>query len=117
MGPNRGAMATTSTSGGVNLKLTRTYTSVYYKNPGNTSYTTHKYYSRLTGVTRVVSLVKPRITHTYLIPRIATDPIINNYQANRVQIMKVFFLPEPGSLLLIASGIVGIAGLTLLRRR
>jgi hypothetical protein len=103
--------------GGVNLKLTRTYTSVYYKNPGNTSYTTHKYYSRLTGVTRVVSLVKPRITHTYLIPRIATDPIINNYQANRVQIMKVFFLPEPTGALMLGAGVALLLGLSRIRWR
>jgi hypothetical protein len=104
-------------SGGTDLTLTRTSTSVVYKGKGQTTYPTVKYYTKLTGVTRAVSLVKPRLTHTYQIPRIPTDPIFSNYQANRVQIMKVFFLPEPGSLLLIASGIVGIAGLTLLRRR
>ena len=104
-------------SGGTDITLTRTYTSVLYKGKGKTYYPTKKYYTKGTGVTRAVSLGKPRLTHTYQIPRIPTDPIFSNYQANRVQIMKVFFLPEPGSLLLIASGIVGIAGLTLLRRR
>jgi hypothetical protein len=103
--------------GGADLTLTRTYTFVEYKGKGKTYYPTAKYYTKLTGVTRAVSLVKPRLTHTYQIPRLPSDPITSNYQANRVQIMKVFFLPEPGSMLLIASGIVGIAGLALLRRR
>jgi hypothetical protein len=103
--------------GGSDITLTRTETSVQYKGKGKTYYPTKKYYTKLTGVTRVVSMVHPRLTHTYQIPRIPTDPIISNFQANRLQIMKVFFLPEPGSLLLIASGIVGVAGLALLRRR
>jgi hypothetical protein len=103
--------------GGVDLTLTRTYTTVDYKGKGKTYYQTKKYYTKLTGVTRAVSLVKPRLTHVYQIPRLASDPVFSNYQANRVQIMRVFFLPEPGSLLLIASGIAGIAGLALLRRR
>ena len=103
--------------GGTDITLTRTYTAVEYKGKGKTYYPTKKYYTTLTGVTRVVSLVKPRITHVYQIPRIPTDPVFSNYRANRVQIMKVFFLPEPGSLLLIGSGIAGLAGLALLRRR
>jgi hypothetical protein len=103
--------------GGSDITLTRTETAVEYKGKGKTYYPTKKYYTKLTGVTRVVSLVHPRLTHTYQIPRIPTDPIISNFQANRLQIMKVFFLPEPGSLLLIASGLVGVTGLFLLRRR
>jgi hypothetical protein len=106
-----------SSFGGADITLTRTYTAVEYKGKGKTYYPTKKYYTTLTGVTRVVSLVKPRITHVYQIPRIPTDPVFSNYRANRVQIMKVFFLPEPGSLLLIGSGIAGLAGLALLRRR
>ena len=103
--------------GGTDLTLTRTYTAVEYKGKGKTYYPTAKYYTKLTGVTRAVSLVRPRITHTYLTPRIPTDPIVQNYAANRVQVMKVFFLPEPGSLLLIAAGVLGVSGLALLRRR
>lgn len=106
-----------TTLGGADITLTRTVTAVEYKGKGKTYYPTVKYYTKLTGVTRVVSLVHPRITHTYQIPRIPTDPIFSNYQANRVQILKVFFLPEPGSLLLIAAGVLGISGLALLRRR
>lgn len=103
--------------GGTDITLTRTATTVSYKGAGQTFYFTRKYYTKLPGVTRVVSLVKPRITHTYLVPRVASDPITSNYQANRVAIMKVFFMPEPGALLLIGSGLAGLAGLSLLRRR
>jgi hypothetical protein len=107
----------TTFPGGKNLTLTRTYTAVEYKGKGKTYYPTAKYYTKLTGVTRAVSLVRPRITHTYLTPRIPTDPIVQNYAANRVAVMKVFFLPEPGSMLLIAAGVLGVSGLAVLRRR
>jgi hypothetical protein len=103
--------------GGSDITLTRTETSVSYKGKGQTFYLTKKYYTKLTGVTRVVSLVRPRLTHGYQIPRIPTDPIFVQFQANRLAMMKVFFLPEPGSLLLIAAGVVGVTGLALLRRR
>jgi hypothetical protein len=103
--------------GGQDITITRTETEVSYKGKGQTLYLTKKYYTKLTGVTRVVSMVRPRLTHAYTIPRIPTDPITAHFQANRAQIMKVFFLPEPGSLLLIASGIAGVTGLALLRRR
>jgi hypothetical protein len=103
--------------GGNDLILTRTYTAVEYKGQGKTYYPTRKYYTKLTGVTRAVSLVKPRLKYAYQIPRLPQDPIITNYQANRVQIMKVFFLPEPSAILLLGSGIAGLAGLAFLRRR
>jgi hypothetical protein len=102
--------------GGSDITLTRTETDVTIMK-GKTYYPTKKYYTKLTGVTRVVSMVRPRLTHGYTIPRVPTDPIFVQFQANRLAMMKVFFLPEPGSMLLIASGIVGVAGLALLRRR
>lgn len=103
--------------GGADLTLIRTYTSVEYKGQGKTYYPTKKYYTTLKGVTRVVSLVRPRILHVYQVPRLVTDPIFSNYAAPRILRMKVFFLPEPGTLLMLGSGIAGLAGLALLRRR
>ena len=91
---------------------------VSYKGEGyGTYYPTKKYYSTLKGVTRIVSLVRPRIVHAYIIPRIPTDPIYTNWQANRVWVMDVYFLPEPGAMLMLGSGIAGLAGLAFFRRR
>lgn len=98
--------------------LTITSTVAQYNKGGMT--VGYKYYTtmeKLEGVTRVVSLVRPRLTHTYLRPRITSDPIIRNFTAARMWTMKVYFLPEPGALLLLGSGIAGLAGLYLLRRR
>jgi hypothetical protein len=103
-------------AGGMNLTVTRTSTTATYMGGMVTySYMTTK--QALKGVTRVVSLVRPRLTHTYLRPRIVTDPIQRNFAAARMWTMKVFFLPEPSELLLLGSGIAGLAGLYLLRRR
>jgi hypothetical protein len=102
---------------GADITLLRTHTSVIYKGFGKTYYPTKKYYSTLKGVTRVVSLVKPRILHVYQDPRIVEDPIRRKYGVPRIERMKVFFLPEPGAMLMLGSGIAGLAALALLRRR
>ncbi len=67
--------------------------------------------------TRILSLVRPRLRHNYL--RDSQDPnnIITNFQAFRIQSMKVMFLPEPGGVVLLAAGIAGLVGLARLRRR
>jgi hypothetical protein len=101
-----------------NVTVTRSYTTAIYNQGGMTigyDYGTTKQY--LKGVTRVVSLVRPRLIHTYLRPRIASDPIVNNFSAARLWKMRVFFLPEPGQLLMLGSAIAGLGGLYLLRRR
>jgi hypothetical protein len=98
--------------------FTRTATDVLYKGEGyGTYYPTQKFYSTLKGITRVVSLVRPRIVHAYIIPRIASDPIFTNWQSNRVWFMNVYFLPEPSAVLMLGSGILGLAGLAFVRRR
>jgi len=105
--------------GGADITVTRTSTTAYYK--GGTgmgkvyySYFTSKAY--LMGVTRVVSLVRPRITHQYLTPRNPSDPIQTTFQAARLWTMKVFFLPEPGQMVLLGAGLAGLAALSLRRR-
>ena len=64
-----------------------------------------------------ISLVRPRLVHTYLNPANPADPIITNFQAARIWRMNVMFLPEPGQIVLLASGVAGLAGLAFLRRR
>jgi hypothetical protein len=103
--------------GGADTTLTRTYTTIDYKGQGKTYYNTKKYYSTLMSVTRVVSLVTPRLLHVYQIPRIPTDPIVSNYAAARVQIMKVFFLPEPMGAMMLGAGVVVLLSLYRIRGR
>ena len=70
--------------------------------------------------TRVVSFVRPRLKHAFLDPANPAEPIFSNYQAARVWRMNVLFLPEPGEVALLLTGVAGLAGLvglTRLRRR
>ncbi len=106
------------TQAAADTTLTRTTTVAQYNMGGMT--VGYKYYTtteKLEGVTRVVSLVRPRLNQAYLLPRIPSDPIDNQFSAARMWTMKVYFMPEPGALLLLGSGIAGLAGLYLLRRR
>jgi len=66
--------------------------------------------------TRVVSLVRPRLVHTYKVPSNPLDPITTNFQAARIWKMRVMFLPEPGEVALLVTGVAGLAGLVGLAR-
>ncbi len=101
---------------GTDLTFTHTSTTAVYMG-GMVSYFYMTDTEMLNDVTRAVSLVRPRLIHTYLRPRIETDPIVRNFTAARMWTMKVYFMPEPSALLLLGSGIAGLAGLYLLRRR
>jgi hypothetical protein len=101
----------------VDTTITRTETAIVYKGVGNYTYPKKVYHTTLKGVTRVVSMVKPRLLTVLKYPRIPTDPINSPFSGNRVQQMKVYFLPEPGTMLMLGSGIAGLAGLAFLRRR
>jgi hypothetical protein len=80
--------------------------------------TTTPYTQVLKGVTRVVSMVRPRLIHTYTLPERGTaEAITNIWQAARLHTMKVFFLPEPTGLLLVGVGIAALLSLSRMRRR
>jgi hypothetical protein len=83
-----------------------------------TTTTSTPYTQILKGVTRVVSMVRPRLVHDYNVPLDpSVDPIENIWQAARMQELKVFFLPEPTGMLLLGTGIAALLGLSRMRRR
>jgi hypothetical protein len=80
--------------------------------------TTTPYTQVLKGVTRVVSMVRPRLVHDYNVPLDpSVDPITNIWQVARLQQLKVFFLPEPAGMLSLGAGIAALLGLFRMRRR
>jgi len=80
--------------------------------------TTQTYDQYLKGVTRVVSMVRPRLTWTFGVPlRSDPRPIRNTWQTARMWQLKVFFLPEPGGMLMLGAGIAALLGLSRMRRR
>jgi hypothetical protein len=78
--------------------------------------TTWTYKQYLHGVGRVVSMVRPRLIHTYTVPVDPGEPIANTWQVARLWRLKVFFLPEPTDFLLLGAGIVALLGLSRIRR-
>ncbi len=91
-----------------------TYT-VYNTTPiGTTTDTTMK---TLMGITRITSLVRPRLRHTYTRSNQPAGGVDTPFQAARLWGIRVYFLPEPGAMLLLGAGMLGLAGLSILRRR
>jgi hypothetical protein len=104
--------------GGANLTVTNHATNANWNIGLQTvTYTTSTYKQYLTGVKRVVSLVRPRLIHVYEKPLAKNVPFITNYQASRLWTMKVFFVPEPVGLGMMGAGIVALLGLSRMRRR
>jgi hypothetical protein len=79
--------------------------------------TTETRTSYLYGVGRVVSLVRPRLTHTYTTPVDRTEPIWMSWPVARMKHLKVWFLPEPAGMLLLGTGTAALLGLARIRRR
>jgi hypothetical protein len=68
--------------------------------------TTWTYKQYLFGVGRVVSMVRPKLIHDYNVPLDPdSDPITNIWQAARMQMLKVFFVPEPTGMLMLGTGL------------
>ena len=80
--------------------------------------TTQTYKQYLKGVTRVVSMVRPRLIWTFAVPPpFDPGPISNIWQVARLWRLKVFFLPEPTGLLMLGTGLGLLAVLHRARRR
>jgi hypothetical protein len=106
-----------TTLNGVNLTITQIGTDATYNSTQMTvtyMYETFKQY--LTGVKRVVSMVRPKLTHVYLLPLDDDDPIITSWANTRLWLIRVFFVPEPTGLAMIGAGIAALLGLSRLRR-
>jgi hypothetical protein len=72
------------------------------------------------GLSGKVSLVRPRLRHTYLRDSDPNVPIRNNWSAARVWGMDFVFFgeaPEPGLVLMLGAGAATLAGLALVRHR
>ncbi len=105
--------------GGADITVTNyTWKQVYSSEYTSGTYiwvTTKQY---LKGVTRVVSMVRPRLIHTYRVPiDPSVDPITNIWQAARLWRLKVFFLPESAGMLMLGAGLGCLVVLHRLRRR
>jgi hypothetical protein len=83
--------------------------------------TTQTYKQYLKGVTRVVSMVRPRLVWTFAVPApggvLNPKTISNIWSTAWIWNLKVFFLPEPGGMLMLGTGIAALLGLSRMRRR
>ena len=80
--------------------------------------TTQTYKQYLKGVTRVVSMVRPRLVWTFGVPLpFDPRPISNIWQTAWMWSLKVFFLPEPTGLLMLSTGLGLLAVLHRASRR
>jgi hypothetical protein len=69
------------------------------------------------GISGVISMVRPRLVHTYKVVPDFDEPIDHTWSSGSAWQMDFHFLPEPGSTAMMASGLVLLAGLYRMRRR
>jgi hypothetical protein len=110
--------------GGADITVTQVNTHAHWNSELSTeTYYYHTYKQYMKGVTRVVSMVRPRLVHPY-----APYPTVSghrrgirwrnpSYQSAQAWTMRVFFLPEPTGMLLLGAGIATLLGLSCMRRR
>jgi hypothetical protein len=84
----------------------------------NTIHTLTGYDNRTpAGLYGIISLVRPRLVHTYITPHDPNEPIRKGRSLLRTWQMDFYFLPEPGGSVMLAAGLVALAGLCRLRRQ
>jgi len=84
----------------------------------NTVFTLTGYDNRTpAGVNGVISMVRPRLVHTYKVPFDPNEPIRMTYASSTAWQMDFHFMPEPSGAAMLASGCVVLAGLMRLRKR
>jgi hypothetical protein len=109
----------TSLGGATITVKKRNYNQVFDKTLSTLVTSTSTPYTQvLKGVTRVVSMVRPRLTWDMGVPLDpSVDPIENIWSPVRLWGLKVYFLPEPGGMLVLGVGIASLLGLSRMRRR
>ena len=68
------------------------------------------------GLNGVVSLVRPRLVHAYLVPRVPNEPGGQLTSSLSTWQIDIHFLPEAGGTAMMAAGVVALAGLYHRRR-
>ncbi len=69
------------------------------------------------GLKGNISMVRPRLVHSYVVPHDPNLPIRKERTFARIDRITVHFLPEPGVNAMLAAGLMGLVGLYRLRRR
>jgi hypothetical protein len=104
--------------GEVSLTVTHVGTEATFNTTRNSvTYKTSTFKQYMTGVKRVISMVRPRLVHVFNKPLNKEDPISASWQSARVWQMKVYFVPEPTGLAMMGVGIAALLGLSRMRRR
>jgi hypothetical protein len=83
--------------GGADITVTHyDWNQVWNRTLSTLTTTTHTWKQYLYGVGRVVSMVRPRLIHTYTVPLdTVNDPIENTWNVARMHALKVFFVSAP----------------------
>jgi hypothetical protein len=69
------------------------------------------------GYAGVVSLIRPRLVHTYVVPNDPNLPIVKSRSFAQIWQLDIHFLPEPGGAVLLGAGLLTLVGLYRFRRR
>jgi hypothetical protein len=68
------------------------------------------------GLYGIISLVRPRLVHSYVVPHDPNLPIRKERTFARIDRVTIHFLPEPGSMAMLAAGLMALMSLSVFRR-